>query len=337
MSAFRADALMASPSWKSMARTVLLSRRVLKRPFGSFSWAPFGNVSLTAFLRVSPMQTMPSWDQTGTPSGREGFFHFTSSITPGSAPLIRARSWPSLSPLQPAVFRTMASICWDADASFMPMPCCGGSAPSGRKGSVPCPFDACSQANNTPPLSFQQFGPHSLDVLAPRFCFLRREHPADPLIAGKRGEVFPSRQNLWAGNQDASQVRRYGMGHSAGDNRGTHRSSIVAPMRTKAALGSARRLIGGLAATIAGQRALYNRFGVASLAACCRLFPAGMEGRAGLKHQIQGAQSSGFSGLGVVVFEPSEAICQLKQEVVGNGAKSLEHNGRAGRPAHGNG
>src|SRR5258708_11859571 len=147
--AFRADALMASPSWKSMARTVLLSRRVLKSPFGSFSRAPFGNVSLTAFLRASPMQTMPSWDQTGTPSGREGFFHFTSSITPGSAALIRARSWPSLSPLQPVVFRTMASICWDADASFMPMLGCGGSAPSGPKGSPPCPFAACSQANNT--------------------------------------------------------------------------------------------------------------------------------------------------------------------------------------------
>src|SRR5206468_2151680 len=230
MSAFHADALVASPSLKSMARTVLLSRRVLNSPFGSLSWAPFGNVSLTAFLSASPMQTMPSWDQTGTPSGREGFFHFTSSITPGSAPLIRARSWPSLSPLQPAVFRTMASICWDADASFMPMPCCGGSAPSGRKGSVPCPFDACSQANNTPPLSFQQFGPHSLDVLAPRFCFLRREHPADPLIAGKRGEVRPSRQNLWAGNQDGSQVHRDGMDHSPGDNLGTHRSRIVAPM-----------------------------------------------------------------------------------------------------------
>src|SRR5439155_5104239 len=150
MSAFRADALITSPSWKSMARTVLLSRRVLKSPFGSFSWGPFGNVSLTAFLRASPTQTMPSWDQTGTPSGREGFFHLTSSITPGSAPLIRALSWPSLSPLQPVVFRTMASICWDADASFMPMLCRGGSAPSGPKGSVPCSFDACSQTNNTP-------------------------------------------------------------------------------------------------------------------------------------------------------------------------------------------
>src|SRR6202165_1624633 len=40
-----------------------------------------------------------------------------------------------------------------------------------------------------PPLSFQQFGSQSLDVLAPRFCFLRPEHPADPLIAGKRREV----------------------------------------------------------------------------------------------------------------------------------------------------
>src|ERR1700719_661041 len=94
-SAFRADALVASPSWKSMARTVLLSKRVLKSPFGSVSLAPFGKVSLTAFLRTSPMQTMPSCDQTATPSGREGFFHFTSSVTPGSAPLIRARSWPS--------------------------------------------------------------------------------------------------------------------------------------------------------------------------------------------------------------------------------------------------
>src|SRR5207247_729272 len=134
---------------KSMARTVLLSKRVLKSPFGSFSWAPFGNVSLTAFLRASPMQTMPSCDQTGTPSGREGFFHFTSSITPASAPLMRARSWLNLSPLQPPILRTMSSICWDADASLMPTLCCGCLAPSGPKGSVPCPCGGCSQANNT--------------------------------------------------------------------------------------------------------------------------------------------------------------------------------------------
>src|SRR5438445_1281301 len=90
-----------------------------------------------------------------------------------------------------------------------------------------------------PPLSLQQLGSHALDVLAPRFCFLRPEHPADPLIAGKRGEVFPRRQNLWGGNQDAPQVHRDAMDYSAGDHPGTHRSPIVSPMRTKAVLGSA--------------------------------------------------------------------------------------------------
>jgi hypothetical protein len=38
-----------------------------------------------------------------------------------------------------------------------------------------------------------------------------------------------------------SQVHRDGMDHTAGDHPGTHRSPIVAPIRTKAALGSARR------------------------------------------------------------------------------------------------
>src|SRR5258708_20034378 len=92
-----------------------------------------------------------------------------------------------------------------------------------------------------PPPSLQQFGSHSLDMLAPRFCFLRPEHPADPLIAGKRGEILPRRQRLWRGDQDASQVHRDGMDHSAGDHPGTHRSPILAPIRTKAASVSARR------------------------------------------------------------------------------------------------
>src|SRR5713226_5299915 len=52
-------------------------------------------------------------------------------------------------PLQPAVPRTMSSICWDADASLISTLCCGCSAPSGPKGSVPCPCGGCSQANNT--------------------------------------------------------------------------------------------------------------------------------------------------------------------------------------------
>src|SRR3981081_2222785 len=75
-----------------------------------------------------------------------------------------------------------------------------------------------------PPLPLQQLGLQSLDVLAPRFCFLWPEHPADPFIAGKRGEVFPRSENLWVGNQDASQIHRDCMCHSAGDRPGAHRS-----------------------------------------------------------------------------------------------------------------
>src|SRR5207253_3886389 len=74
-----------------------------------------------------------------------------------------------------------------------------------------------------PPLPLQQLGLQSLDVLAPRFCFLWQEHPADPFIAGKRGEVFPRSENLWVGNQDASQIHRDCMYHSAGDRPGAHR------------------------------------------------------------------------------------------------------------------
>src|SRR3989449_3886560 len=92
-----------------------------------------------------------------------------------------------------------------------------------------------------PPLPLQQLGLQSPDVLSSRFGFLRPEHPTDPFIAGKRREVLPRRQNLWGGNQDASQVDRDGMDQSAGDRPGTHRSPILAPIRTKTALGSARR------------------------------------------------------------------------------------------------
>ena len=83
-----------------MARVVLLSSLVLKSFFRSAIRAPLGKVNLTAFLSASPTQTIPSWDQTGTPAGLLGFFHFTSSTTEGDALLIEARSRPSVSPRQ---------------------------------------------------------------------------------------------------------------------------------------------------------------------------------------------------------------------------------------------
>src|SRR5690348_17851551 len=110
MSALKAASGIFSPSRKSMARTLLLSRRALKSFFGSFIRAPFGKVNRTAFLSISPIHTMPFRDHTGTPSGLEGFFHFTSSTTAGPAPRTIPRSRDSVSPRQSSEFLMMASI-----------------------------------------------------------------------------------------------------------------------------------------------------------------------------------------------------------------------------------
>src|SRR5512140_783061 len=118
MRALNAASFSGSFSWKSMARTDSLSRRALKSFFGSFNWAPLGNVSLTALLSVSATHRIPLWDQTGTPDGLDGFFHFTSSTTAGSAFLIAARNCESLLPRQSPGSLMMASICWDADLSL---------------------------------------------------------------------------------------------------------------------------------------------------------------------------------------------------------------------------
>src|SRR5579884_3203433 len=118
INSLRAASSTLSPSWTSIARTVLLSSRVLKSPFGSLTRAPLGNVSLTARLSASPMQTIPSCDHTGTPIGLLGFLHFTSSTAAGSACLIDSRSCDSVVLRQSAWDLIMASICSDAGPSF---------------------------------------------------------------------------------------------------------------------------------------------------------------------------------------------------------------------------
>jgi hypothetical protein len=60
------------------------------------------------------MQTIPSWDQTGTPAGLLGFFHFTSSTTDGDAFLIDVRSLASVFPRQSGSLLTIESISCDA-------------------------------------------------------------------------------------------------------------------------------------------------------------------------------------------------------------------------------
>src|SRR5687767_6161451 len=76
----------------SIARRVLPARLALKRRDGSGRLAPRAKVSFTTFAYVSPVQTIPLCDQTGTPAILfDGFFHFRSSVISGSASMMSAR------------------------------------------------------------------------------------------------------------------------------------------------------------------------------------------------------------------------------------------------------
>src|SRR5207247_856424 len=110
-----------SPSWKSMARLVLLSRLELKRPEGSLSEAPLAKVNWTTFLYVSPVQIIPACDHTGTPAIEfDGFFHFTSSTTSGSACLMSIRIRASISPRQSLSSLILASISREGESPPFP-------------------------------------------------------------------------------------------------------------------------------------------------------------------------------------------------------------------------
>src|SRR5882762_9550661 len=108
---FRAFSLTLSPSRKSMARLTLPSRLELKRPEGSFNAAPLANVILTTFLYVSPVQTMPPWDQTGVP------IHFHSSMISGSASCMISRTFASVFPRQSPSSLIFSSINAEADCT----------------------------------------------------------------------------------------------------------------------------------------------------------------------------------------------------------------------------
>src|SRR4051794_16497846 len=95
-----------------MARLVLPSRLELKRREGSCKEAPLTKVIFTTFLYVSPVQIIPACDHTGTP------LHFHSSITSGSASLIRLRTRASVSPRQSLSSSILASISLEGEPPF---------------------------------------------------------------------------------------------------------------------------------------------------------------------------------------------------------------------------
>ena len=99
----------------SIALRVLPSRLELKRRDGSGRLAPRAKVSFTTFAYVSPVQTIPLCDQTGTPAiAFDGFLHFRSSIISGSASRISARMWARVSSRQSLRSRLRLSMSRDA-------------------------------------------------------------------------------------------------------------------------------------------------------------------------------------------------------------------------------
>src|SRR5690606_5120728 len=84
------------------------------RPFGSVSEAPLAKVTLTTCLYVSPVQTIPARDQTGTPSGLPGLAHLTSSTMSGSASCTNRRTVASTSARQSPSERMRSSTSCEA-------------------------------------------------------------------------------------------------------------------------------------------------------------------------------------------------------------------------------
>src|SRR5262249_17592143 len=126
MNAFNAFSLILSPSRISMARLTLPSRLELNRPDGSSNEAPLAKVTFTTALYVSPVQMIPSCSHTGTPRIEfDGFLHFTSSTTSGSASLMSFRTRASVSPRQSLSALILASISREGEApafaSFEPL------------------------------------------------------------------------------------------------------------------------------------------------------------------------------------------------------------------------
>src|SRR3954452_15801971 len=118
MSALKADSSTVSPSWMSIARRVFPSRLELKRRPGSFRDAPLANVSFTTLVYDSPVQMMPSCDQTGVP-GLVGLTHFHSSTTSGSASLMSRRTLLRVSPRQPPSSAIRFEMSVDAEGSSL--------------------------------------------------------------------------------------------------------------------------------------------------------------------------------------------------------------------------
>jgi hypothetical protein len=57
-------------------------------------------------------------------------------------------------------------------------------------------------------VAFLELGADSFDMLAPCLFFFDGDGPADPLVAGERGYVFPGGARFWIGRERFAEIRR---------------------------------------------------------------------------------------------------------------------------------
>src|SRR5687767_2044309 len=135
----------------SIALRVLPSKLELKRRDGSGILAPRAKVSFTTFAYVSPVQTIPAWDHTGTPNGFVGLIHLHSSVISGSAERISARMRASVSPRHPPRSRIRWSMSREAGFSVAPAFGCDLDLVAGLRGvlarDVPLAFGSLTRVS----------------------------------------------------------------------------------------------------------------------------------------------------------------------------------------------
>src|SRR6185437_14894054 len=142
---FRAASLILSPSWMSMARLTFPSRLELNRREGSGNAAPLANVILTTFLYVSPVHTIPPWENTGVP-GDVALAHFNSSTISGSAWCMSSRTFASVFPRQSPSSLIFLSMNAAAEGAgfFVYRSNSRKQAGCAQRNLQPRPVDACS-------------------------------------------------------------------------------------------------------------------------------------------------------------------------------------------------
>src|SRR3569623_3133920 len=86
-----------------------------------------------------------------------------------------------------------------------------------------------------PALALLELVARALDVMGPRLRLLHRLDPADPFVAGERGDVLPLGERGVVGDLHLAQLGRDLMNDTVADRPGSHESGRLDPYKLTAA------------------------------------------------------------------------------------------------------